>query len=126
MSQINPKTFVLFFVVGGSATLLHYAIMWGLMTYAAVSATNASAYGFVVGGIANYLANAYFTFGGGHRHQKALPKFIATSTMGLAMNQLVLALGISVGLPVLVAQILATGVVFLWNYVINAIWTFKK
>ena len=126
MSQINPKTFVSFFVVGGSATLLHYAILWTLMTYAAISAISASACGFIVSGIANYLANSYFTFSGGHRHQKALPKFIVTSAIGLALNQLVLTLGIRIGLPILFSQLLATGVVFLWNYILNAIWTFKK
>ena len=125
MSHLGSKSFFRFLLVGGSATALHYAIMFGLMHYELCSKGYASATGYSLSTLFNYWANARFTFGGQHKHAESMPKFVMTATAGLGINQLVLLSLTQLGLPVAPAQIFATGTVLVWNYVINAIWSFR-
>jgi len=114
-----------FVLVGGSATAIHYAIMFVLLKLQLCDKTVASSTGFVISAIFNYLANAHFTFQGDHNHAESVPRFVAMMAAGAVINASVLNGLVWIGLPVWLAQILATGVVLVWNYIINAVWTFK-
>lgn len=126
MNQISHSSFFRFLLVGGSATLLHYAIMGSLIHFAGVTAGIASASGYVCSTFYNYWASAHFTFGGGHDHARSLPRFLLTALAGLGINQITLLAGLYFSLPVPVAQLVATVTVLFWNYFINALWTFSK
>jgi putative flippase GtrA len=127
MEHINTRSFGSFLLVGGSATLLQYFIMFMLMHFGHWSEGYASASGYVLSTFYNYGANARFTFQGKHDHLRSLPRFLATALAGLAINQFVLlSLTRLVALPVAPAQIVATGCVLVWNYLINAIWSFRS
>lgn len=126
MNHINKLSFLLFLIVGGSATLFHYLIMAICISVLGISSSSASAIGYTFSALYNYWANARFTFGGGYRHAKSLPRFAATALMGLGINQLILFGTLSFSLPLFIAQPVATLCVLLWNYFINAIWTFSK
>ncbi|MDO6384820.1 MULTISPECIES: GtrA family protein [unclassified Uliginosibacterium] len=126
MTHLGPSSFLRFLLVGGSATALHYLIMAALLATSLCTAATASATGYSLSTFYNYWANARFTFGGSHRHRDSLPRFLLTAAAGLGINQLVLLGLIALGLPVAAAQILATGCVLVWNYVINAIWSFRS
>lgn len=115
-----------FVLVGGSATLLHYLIMAGLIYFAGATAGTASFIGYSLSTLYNYWANFRFTFGTGHSHRRSLPRFLVVAGSGLGINQIVLLLGISLQLPVPIAQIIATVFVLFWNYFINAVWTFAR
>lgn len=124
--QLGARSFARFVLVGGSATALHYLIMAALIASGVCAAGAASASGYSLSTLFNYAANARFTFGGGHRHREALPRFLLTAAAGLGINQLVL-LGLhALGLPVALAQLAATGGVLIWNYVVNATWAFAR
>lgn len=118
--------FLRFLIVGGSATLLHYAIMGGLIFMSMASTVAASAIGYIFSTIYNYLANFRFTFGGGYSHARSLPRFILTACAGLFLNQIILTVGIYFSLPIYIPQLLATATVLVWNYLINAAWSFAK
>lgn len=123
-SRLGARSFICFALVGGTATALHYLIMAALIASGACEAGWASATGYSLSTAFNYTANARLTFGGGHDHRQALPRFLITAAAGLGINQLVL-LGLhALGLPVIAAQLAATGCVLIWNYVINATWSF--
>lgn len=100
--------------------------MFGLVAGLGMPAVPASAIGFCVSAAFNYACNAAFTFRSGQPHRQAVPKFVATAAAGLAINSLLLSLLIAIGLPLIPAQVLTTAGVLIWNYCINAIWTFKK
>ncbi|HEX5127090.1 MAG TPA: GtrA family protein [Rhodocyclaceae bacterium] len=125
MSNINSRSFAYFVLVGGTATAIQYLIMYVLWPHF-FNETIATSIGFVISAVFNYLANARFTFQGAHKHAESVPRFVAMLGAGLIINASVLKLLMLLSLPVWPAQILATGVVFMWNYIINAIWTFKK
>lgn len=126
MSKINQSSFLRFLLVGGSATLLHYLIMGGLIYLASITAGIASATGYVISTFYNYWANSHFTFGGVHSHIRSLPRFVVTASTGLGINQLILLAGIYLSIPIVISQLTATTVVLFWNYFVNATWTFSR
>lgn len=124
--NISLRSLASFVVVGGFATGLQYAIMALLMELAAVPALTASNIGFAISAVANYLLNARLTFRSERSHAATLPRFAITAALGLAINSLLLSLLIAAGLHPAPAQILTTAGVLIWNYTLNALWTFKK
>lgn len=87
----------------------------------------ASSAGFCLAVINNYLLNRFYTF-----HDAASPiatqfiKFAAVSLAGLALsNSLLWLLQKNTKLNFYVSKLLVIGVVFLWNYSINSLITFK-
>ncbi|MEC5385115.1 GtrA family protein [Uliginosibacterium sp. H3] len=127
MSNINLNSFLRFLLVGGGATGLQYLIMWALVAGVGMSAVPASNAGFLISAAFNYWANARFTFqGGGGGHQQNIPRFLVTLCAGLLINSGVLHGLLLLNVPIWLAQLCATGVVFIWNYTVNAVWTFRK
>jgi putative flippase GtrA len=124
-ANIGLHSLLAFVMVGGFATGLQYLLMLTLIWLTGISALIASGIGFVVSAVANYLLNARFTFRTGARHASAVPKFIATAAAGLLINSLLLMLLTSLGLHLVLAQILTTLGVLSWNYLLNALWTFR-
>lgn len=126
MSNINKKSFLRFLVVGGTATALQYLIMFALIRAIAMNAVWASGIGFVISAAFNYLANARFTFRRATSHSQSLPRFLVTLGAGCLINVVVLYCLTRLGVSLILSQLLTTGVVLIWNYTINAIWTFRK
>lgn len=124
--NISLRSLFTFVMVGGFATGVQYALMSLLIWLFDCPLVLASGIGFAISAIANYLLNARLTFRSNERHAKTLPRFVVTACLGLAINSLLLAFLYSIGLHPAPAQILTTLGVLLWNYTINALWTFKK
>lgn len=124
--NISLRSLASFLVVGGFATGLQYAIMALLMALAGMPALAASNTGFAISAVANYLLNAKLTFRSERSHASTLPRFAIAAALGLGINSLLLSLLIAAGLHPAPAQILATAGVLIWNYTLNALWTFKK
>jgi putative flippase GtrA len=126
MSNINIHSLLRFLLVGGAATALQYLIMAALIHGVAMEAVLASGIGFVLSAVFNYWANARFTFRTGGGHRQSLPRFIVTLGAGCAINVVVLYVLTRLGVSLVLSQLLTTGVVLIWNYTINAVWTFRK
>lgn len=118
--------FMKFSGVGAVATALQYLILIGLVQLAAISATLASAIGFVVSAVVNYLLNYHFTFSSRECHREASVKFVAVAVMGLIGNTSIVRLGTEVwDVHYLLAQMVATIVVVLLTFTGNYVWTFR-
>ena len=126
MSNLNIASFLRFLLVGGAATAAQWLIMWALIHGLAMNPVLASGIGFVISAVFNYWANARFTFRSGTGHDQSLPRFIVTLGAACLINEVVLYGLIHLGVSLILSQIMATGVVFIWNYTINAVWTFRK
>ncbi|MCC5612699.1 GtrA family protein [Nostoc sp. CHAB 5834] len=124
MSQIKLLVFFRFLFVGGSATIVHYAVMATSMHFFDVAPGLASALGYMIAAAYNYTANYLITFKSRSQHRRAIPRFVAVAIAGLGLNQAVLLVLISAGLFVGSAQIVATLAVLLWNYLLSCLWTF--
>lgn len=119
-------SFFRFSLIGGVATLIHYAILMFLVETGGLGQVFSSSVGFACSSIFNYLANYSWNFRSRKSHRAAYPKFLAIALTGLALNGVILDFGIDVlGFHYLFAQILATGVVLFWNFSGNYFWSFR-
>lgn len=117
--------FLRFATVGAVGTAAQYAVLWGGVTFATLPATGASAMGFVLGALINYLLNYHITFASDRPHFDAATRFFSVAGAGLAINTgLMHVQTIWFGWHYLVAQVVATAVVLGWNFIVNRIWTF--
>lgn len=125
-SNLSLRSLASFVLVGGFATGVQYALMSLLIWLADCPLVLASGVGFAISAVANYLLNARLTFRSNESHAKTLPRFIVTAVLGLLINSGLLAFLASLGMHPALAQPLTTVGVLLWNYMLNALWTFKN
>lgn len=117
--------FVRFLGVGLAATAVQYALLILAVEGAQVDPTIASSVGFIISAVFNYWANYYFTFTSRVRHHVAARRFAAVAVIGLVLNALIMSyFHHFTNVPYLAAQIVATGVVLIWNFFGNALWTY--
>ena len=120
----HVNRFVRFAAVGGIATAIQYAILILLVRGAGMAPTPASSIGFVLSAGVNYLLNYRFTFQSDRPHGPAAAKFGLLAGMGLLINAAIMRLMTGAGVHYLIAQVSATAVVLLWNFIGNSFWTF--
>lgn len=119
--------FVKFLGVGGTATLLQYAVLILMVEFEFAEPVVASTFGYALSSICNYLLNYYFTFGSNAHHHLAALKFTVVAITGLCINSgLVYLLTEVLDLHYLFAQVLSTATVLLWNFFIHNHWTYKS
>ena len=127
MTSLVLARFARFSAVGAIGTAAHYATLVLLVRRFHVDPVGGSAVGFVVGALVNYALNYRFTFGSNKRHTEAMTKFFTVALVGLGVNALTMAAMVKLfGLYYLLAQILATAAVLLWNFAANHSWTFRE
>jgi putative flippase GtrA len=118
--------FLRFAGVGVIGTGAHYLALVSLVQFAGVNPIVSSMVGFALGGLVNYFLNYHFTFQSNQPHQSAMAKFFTVALLGLALNSLIVTLGIKkLAIHYLWAQLIATGVVLIWNFGSNRLWTFS-
>lgn len=125
-SEVLLFQFWRFLIVGGLGTAFQYAILFTLTVYGGFHPLLASTIGFVTSAVANYTANRRFTFRSDIDYLAGLQRFAIIATGGLGLNAIVMASGMDlVGMNYVASQIVASGVVLLWNFQANRMWTFS-
>lgn len=128
----NPKITVLrqflrFAGTGAIGTVVQYIVLIALVQLAVAGAVAASFIGFVCGALVNYFLSRHYVFQSSIPHREALAKFFTVAVIGLVLNTLVMAAGVYLlNWYYIVAQIAATGVVLVWNFAGNKLWTFRE
>lgn len=113
---IGPQ-FMRFLLVGGSATAIQYVILVILHQAMDVPATLASAIGFALSAVYNFVVSYHYTFRGRTPMLAALPRYAAMVAIGLAINTAIFDIALHVfEVPYLLAQVVATAVVLVWNF----------
>lgn len=121
------EQFIKFSGVGAIGTMVHYATLIGLVQFITTNPVLASSIGAIIGAIVNYILNYYYTFNSSKDHKETLWKFFSIATIGFIMNGLMMVLLTEVlSLFYLIAQIITTGTVLIWNFLGNRLWTFQK
>lgn len=127
------RRFGKFLSVGAASTLLDMAILAWLMHHA-WGALPANVVSYSIGIVWNFSLNRAWTYAD-RRSKPAIRQFgqfLTVNLSGLCINTLIVALlegilrgrlGTSAYLP---AKIAATGISFMWNYLINRLWTFRE
>lgn len=117
--------FVAFASAGAIGTVVQYALLFMLVESLSIHPVSASILGFLAGAAANYLLSHHWVFRSRRRHGETLSKFVTIASVGLMLNAAIMWTLISVGgVHYLLAQVTATGLVLLWNFLGNRFWTF--
>jgi putative flippase GtrA len=129
------KRFILFLGVGGSSTLLHFALLALFVELFWMNEVIASFLGYLLSSGFNYWGNYRFTFNSQKPHRETLPKFIAAVLFGLSLNTAAFItflyifkniLIVDAFTPYLIAQFIATGITVLANFVLHKIWIYRN
>jgi putative flippase GtrA len=121
-----PRQFIRFAAVGATGTLIQYGILWAGVEFLTVPAAFASGVGYAFGSISNYLLNYFFTFESGKSHAETISKYYSVLGIGWCINTGIM--GVLVhhwGWNYWFAQLLATGVGLVWNFIGSRWWAFK-
>jgi len=120
------RQFARYLVAGGLAVGVHLTILTALTELFHVRPAVATAIGFVVGSVVNYLLQQAWVFRarGDHRGFAARYAMITTGTFFLNMFLFWVAHSV-LNVWYLAAQVLVTGMIFLLNFLLNRWFTFR-
>ena len=112
--------------VGAAWTAAHYVLLIIMVEQAGVDAVWASTGSFLAGAVINYGLNYRFTFRSTKPHRETALKFFAIALTGMVLNGAIMHVAINfLSWHYLPSQIVATALVFFWNFFANRVWTFR-
>ncbi len=115
-----------FAVVGVFAAIAHYGALIALVEGFGWGAVPATLVGYVAGGIVSYLLNRRHVFESDRPHEEAGWRFALVAGVGFCLTWLFMhLLHDRLGLQYLLAQLATTGIVLVWSFVANKLWTFR-
>lgn len=121
------RQFILFAGIGGIGTIGHYISLIFLVQCFQISPVVATTTGFIVGAIINYMLNYRITFNSKKRHREALARFLLVALTGAIMNSLLMIVGMELfDIHYMIIQVIATGIVLVFNFLMNRSWTFSE
>lgn len=121
------ERFIRFSGVGVIGTAAHYAVLILLVQLIAINPVVASSLGALLGALVNYHLNYHYTFQSSKRHREALTKFMVVAVTAFFLNALMMYAFVTIlQWHYLLAQILTTGLVFLWTFLANLMWSFRE
>jgi len=125
LRKLNHQ-FLRFAAAGALGTACHYLVLLALSAGAGVAPGPAAACGALVGAVVNYWLNRSLIFRSERRHAEALPRFAAMALFGALLNGLIVGALARLGLHFMAAQVCATLLVLVLNYVISKKWIFPS
>lgn len=127
IDRIVILKFLKFSVVGFSGMLIDFGITWLLKEKARANKYIANSTGFILAATSNYIWNRLWTFES-KSGEIAVEyfSFIVISVAGLGINNLVIyLLHDRFGMNFYLSKLIAIGIVTLWNFTMNLIFTFR-
>ena len=140
------KTFIRYTISGGLATAVHFCVLIFLIEYQLTTPLQASMMGAGCGFLVNYHIQFHWTFKVSGPHKRFFIRYLIVSAIMFGLNAGIFWLATRPELFVLLqsipypkqipipqpkniaywyAQVIATGIVFLCNFLINRYYTFK-
>jgi putative flippase GtrA len=116
-----------YFVVGGVAAAVDIGVFLAFAKYLGLPYLRVAAASFLLATLVNYILSVRFVFVSGQRFRRRweVALVFAVSGAGLAWNALILWACVELAhLDLLPAKLVATGVVFFWNYFARRMFVF--
>lgn len=110
------QQFLRFAAVGAVATAAHYAVLIALKELAHIPVLWATSVGYLAGAVVGYSLNRRYTFEANHRFAEGLAKYVSVGLAGLVLNGAITVGLTGLGLFYLLSQMIATGIVLVWNF----------
>ena len=106
-----------FLIAGGSCFVLELATLWTLTEFVGINYLTSAGLACVLAVAINYEMCVRWVWSSARSGSKVATLFLLTSVMGLGINQLSMFLLVErVGLHYMVAKIMATALVTVWNF----------
>ncbi len=130
----NLKQFISYFCVGGTAALVEWGTFYLFSNVFGIFYQLATVLSFIFSTTVNWILGRMFTFKGseykGHEAKEMMLVFLV-SLIGLGINMALMWLfvsvfGLSSGLQKLASKIMATGIVFFWNFLSRKLLIYKN
>ncbi|WP_084209974.1 GtrA family protein [Ralstonia sp. A12] len=116
--------FARYVVIGGGATLAHYVVLFGLVQMG-VSPWRASVAGSVIGAALNDFISRQAMFNCTRGHLGAMLRFGVVAFLALGCNATIMAVALALGLYYLIAQMFASAIATISNFLVHRHWTFR-
>ncbi len=120
------RQFSSFLAVGVATTGVHYGVLIALVESLGTNPVVATTAGFVTAALLSYLLNRRYTFDERPAFHSGLFKYYAAVSVGLVLNAGVMALLTRWGAYYLLAQIIASGVALVWNFLAARFVVFRR
>lgn len=111
------RQFLRFAAVGAVATSAHFVVLIALTELAGVHPVAATTCGFAAGAIVSYTLNRRYTFEVRPDFARGFAKFAVLIAIGAVLNAAIVAGLMHLGLYYLIAQVIATSLVLIWNFI---------
>ncbi|MDR1170496.1 MAG: GtrA family protein [Prevotellaceae bacterium] len=120
--------FLKFCTVGLSGMIIDFGTTWLLKEKLNVNKYIANSCGFILAASSNYMLNRIWTFGShSQRIASEYFSFVGIAVIGLALNNLIVfLLSDRLKLNFYLSKIVAVGVITIWNFGMNFLFTFKE
>ena len=128
LKKINWKHFISYLFVGGAATLVEWLFFWLFEGVLHIQYLVATVLAIVISTFSNWLFGRLWTFKDSQKGNVLLEigKIYVASIVGLLLNLLIMwALVDGIHLHEMLSKIIATGIVFLYNYLVR-IWVIYR
>jgi putative flippase GtrA len=137
LHQTDRKEVARFFkfaVVGTIGAVVDFAVLNFLVLVVGLTPLQANPISFTCAVLSNFTWNRLWTFPESRKFKKRsqLPKFFAVNLIGLLINQVVLAVALTILEPYVphpwdynLAKAAAICIVLFWNFGVNRLWTYR-
>ncbi|HFD11571.1 MAG TPA: hypothetical protein ENJ32_03745 [Crenotrichaceae bacterium] len=115
--------FALHLITGVLAVAAHYSVMWVLLQ-ANITSLIATSIGFLFGAVTRFLLSYFHIFSPTAAIPKAMGRFIFALSLQMGLNTVLVA-GFLNFVPVWYAQVSATLILTVFNYIVYRIWVFR-
>lgn len=128
--MLMPETigkFIRYIISGSLAVLVHLSILVFLVEIVHMDKMFATSSGFVIACVVNYLIQYHWVFSSGEHHSRSAFFYFGFALVMIFVNAKIFDFFLSaMGFYYLICQILATGIVFLLNFICNLTITFRS
>ena len=127
-SQESWELFLRYCVVGGTATVVDFGLLYILTEFAGFWYMLSATVSFIGGAATNYLLNRVWTFKNKDRRiARQLTIFLIIAVIGIFINNTILYIGVEfVGLWYMLAKAFSTAITLIWNFLGHKYLTFKN
>lgn len=117
--------FISYASAGAIGTFVQYVMLFIFVESLSMYPVAASILGSLAGAMVNYLLSHHWVFRSKRKHSETLSKFVAVGGLSLVLNAGIMYVLVTLAsIHYLLAQVAATFIVLLWNFVGNRFWTF--
>ena len=121
------RLFLRYCLVGGTATVVDFALLFGLTEFLGLWYLASATAAFIGGATTNYILNRFWTFNNADKRiGRQAGLFIIIAAIGILLNNGILAVGVEIfGLWYMLAKVISSAITLIWNFIGHKYITFR-